>query len=374
MQESALLALAARVESRRIDEQYMELHAAGKSFPLLLERSLSAFANQDKGGILLFGFDEKHDFSVCGVYDSGDLSKKLYAQAKQMEPIVSMKFTKAVYKGKEICCAEILPATDKQRPCFYKRKGKYKGAYRRIGRYNTLMSDYEVYRYEAKQQHIKAEARPIKQDILDMLWQREAMQAYIEKQCEKYPERRNADAEEKERIFGLRKDGQYTLAALLFFYEFPQMVLPRLCVEIVAADETKRIEGNIAMMLQNTLRYCEQHVQKAAFTDIYSSLRQAIIYALLQRDYSVYTELTPICISLSKERIEVRVPGSSPKITKDKQGNHVMQVHNPNMKNIFYALYSLNGINENSYDGKNGVVSFSIFKDNDDYHVLSILL
>ena len=38
--------------------------------------SLSSFSNQDEGGIIIFGIDEKQDYKEVGVYDPQDIQKK----------------------------------------------------------------------------------------------------------------------------------------------------------------------------------------------------------------------------------------------------------------------------------------------------------
>lgn len=54
--------------------------------PKRLYDTLSSFSNQDSGGVLLFGIDEKSGFVPVGVYDAQDLQKKVTEQCNQMEP------------------------------------------------------------------------------------------------------------------------------------------------------------------------------------------------------------------------------------------------------------------------------------------------
>ena len=109
--------------------------------------TLSGFSNQDSGGILIFGLDERAAFRAVGVYDLHDLQKKVTEQCNQMEPPVRAVFTFAEYEGVNICSAEI-PAIDlAERPCYYKGAGKVKGAYIRVGDADLPMTDYEIYSY-----------------------------------------------------------------------------------------------------------------------------------------------------------------------------------------------------------------------------------
>lgn len=40
-------------------------------------------SNQDEGGVIVFGIDEKKDFEIVGVYDAQDIQKKVNEQSKE---------------------------------------------------------------------------------------------------------------------------------------------------------------------------------------------------------------------------------------------------------------------------------------------------
>ena len=65
----------------------MELKSAEKGCPTHLYDTLSSFSNQDDGGIIIFGIDEKQDFKEVGVYDSQDIQKKINEQCLQIEVV-----------------------------------------------------------------------------------------------------------------------------------------------------------------------------------------------------------------------------------------------------------------------------------------------
>lgn len=79
--------------------------------------TLSSFSNQDSGGVLLFGIDEKAGFQVVGVQDLQDLQKKVTEQCSQMEPPVRAVFTVAELNGRQICSAQI--------PVFENRRNEF---------------------------------------------------------------------------------------------------------------------------------------------------------------------------------------------------------------------------------------------------------
>ena len=85
--------LAAKVRAQRAEAQFLEVKAAKDGCPKRLYDTLSGFSNQDSGGILIFGLDERAAFRAVGVYDLHDLQKKVTEQCNQMEPPVRAVFT-----------------------------------------------------------------------------------------------------------------------------------------------------------------------------------------------------------------------------------------------------------------------------------------
>ncbi len=75
MQPDALKKLVMDIHHAKFESQNMEVKAAEKGCPTRLFDTLSSFSNQDEGGIIIFGLDEKTGFAVRGVYDAQDLQK-----------------------------------------------------------------------------------------------------------------------------------------------------------------------------------------------------------------------------------------------------------------------------------------------------------
>ena len=69
MTKEDLLNLIEKVTNSRAEFQNIELKAAKKGCPEKLYDSLSSFSNNDDGGVIIFGIDEKESFNKCGVYD-----------------------------------------------------------------------------------------------------------------------------------------------------------------------------------------------------------------------------------------------------------------------------------------------------------------
>lgn len=68
------------IQKMKCKTQNLELKSAEQGCPKQLYDSLSSFSNQDDGGIIVFGIDEKQDYKEVGVYDAQDIQKKINEQ------------------------------------------------------------------------------------------------------------------------------------------------------------------------------------------------------------------------------------------------------------------------------------------------------
>ena len=88
MIENELKQLLEKIQNRKCEEQIVEVKAANHGCPEKLYDTISSFSNQDEGGTIVFGLDEKQSFKKVGVYDAQDLQKKIMEYCEQMTPIV----------------------------------------------------------------------------------------------------------------------------------------------------------------------------------------------------------------------------------------------------------------------------------------------
>lgn len=66
-----------------------------------------------------------------------------------MTPVIRPLFSVASIDGKTVVSAEIQEIDNTDKPCFYSGVGRLKGSYVRSGDADRLMTEYEVYSYEA---------------------------------------------------------------------------------------------------------------------------------------------------------------------------------------------------------------------------------
>lgn len=77
-----------KIHQRKCEEQTLEVKAANRGCPERLYDTFSAFTNQNEGGTIVFGLDEKQGFAKVGVYDAQYLQKKLMEVGEAMTPVV----------------------------------------------------------------------------------------------------------------------------------------------------------------------------------------------------------------------------------------------------------------------------------------------
>ena len=66
MQAEALLSLVRHIQVQKSESQTLEVKAAHDGCPTRLFSTLSGFSNQDDGGVIVFGLDERSGFIAVG--------------------------------------------------------------------------------------------------------------------------------------------------------------------------------------------------------------------------------------------------------------------------------------------------------------------
>ena len=331
MQTDALKNLISEIQRRHSETQNIELKAAASGCPTRLFDTLSSFSNQDQGGVIIFGIDENRDYEIVGVYDPQDIQKKVTEQCKQMEPVVRPLFSVCEFEGKFVVSAEI-PGTDiSLRPVFYKGVGRIKGSYVRVGESDELMSEYEVYSYEAFRKRIRDDIRIVENGRAD-LFNTECLESYL-KAVKKERKNLSGNVSDDEilELMGVTVHGVPTLAGTMVFSVYPQTYFPQLSITAVSVPGTqmgdvgeegerfidnKRITGPIPDMLKEAVDFVALNSRtKSVIGDDglrhdkpeypIVAVREAVLNALLHRDYSIYTENIPIRIEMYRDRMEI---------------------------------------------------------------------
>lgn len=374
MQADELKKIVLRIKNMKTETQNIELKAATKGCPTRLFDTLSSFSNQDEGGVIIFGVDESDDYAIKGVYNPQDLQKKVTEQCKQMEPSVRALFTVCEINDKTIVSAEIPGVDISKRPVFYKGVGRIKGSYVRVGESDEPMSEYEIYSYEAFRNRTRDDIRVVEGASLKLI-NKERMNQYLEAvRNERKNLYDNVSESEILEFMGIAKDNALTLAGLMTFSMYPQAYFPQLCITAVSLPGTeqgdigddgerfidnKRITGAISDMLEDAVEFVRTNSRTKTIIDDnghrvdkpeypIKAVREAILNALVHRDYSVHTENVPIRIEMYRDRMEIiNSGGLYGKISIDALGKVRPETRNAALANMLELL----NITENRYSG-----------------------
>ena len=369
-----LAELVSLIRRQKAEGQTLEVKAAEKGCPQRLYDTLSSFSNQDAGGTIVFGVDEKSSFALVGVYDLQDLQKNVTEQCNQMEPPVRAVFTTAEIDGKNVCSAEIPGVDFSERPCYYKGKGRSKGSYIRVGDADLPMTDYELYSYEAFRKHLHDDERPIERASMSTLDAMQTQSYLLQKKLER-PGFAQLPEEQALEMLNITRNGVPTLAAVMNFCVYPQGYLPQLAITAVVVPGTeigqhngvdprfldnKRIEGTIKTMVDDAITFCKRNMKVQTVIDPETgrrkdrteypveAIREAVLNALIHRDYSHLTEGTPVQINFFTDRLEIHSPGSLyGRMTVEQLGHARPDLRNPALAVMTEVLVGA----ENRYSG-----------------------
>ena len=374
MVETELKELLDKIRNRKCEEQIVEVKAAHKGCPEKLYDTLSSFSNQDSGGTLVFGLAEKQNFAKVAVYDQEDLQKKVMEYGEQMTPVVRPVFTVYAEEEKVFVSAEIPPVDITERPCFKTAKGRLQGSYIRVGDADKPMTEYEVYSYEAFRKKYRDDIREVagaSMETLDPM----KLEDYLLRKKKNRPHLETVPAEQLYELTGILKSGKVTLSAVMLFGYYPQAYFPQLSViatcvpstEMGILDETgqrftdsRRIEGTLPEMLEGSLAFVRTNMRTATAIDPKTGMRrdtpqypmdavrEAVLNALVHRDYSIHTEGMPIQLTMYADRLEVSNPGGLyGRLTVDQLGHVQPDTRNPVMVTAMEVLEQT----ENRYSG-----------------------
>lgn len=374
MTPQELLEMLNEIQKSKCETRTLEIKAARTDCPKRLYDTLSSFSNQDEGGVIVFGVDEKSDYDECGVYDAHDIQQQINNQCHQMEPPVRPLLTVAEKEAKQFVSAEIpgLDLTD--RPCFYKGAGRITGSYVRVGDSDEHMTEYEIYSYEAFRRKYQDDIREVNRASLSVLDQ-DLLDEYIRLLKQEKPNLNMLTDEKIYELMSITRNGSVTLSSVLLFCRYPQAFFPQLSIlaVVLPGDEpggignegerfidNQRIEGTLPEMLDKAVGFVQRNMHIKTIIDPETgkredrgdypvvAIREAILNSLVHRDYSMHTEGMPIQIRMYSNRIEISNPGGIyGRISVDQLGKVQPDTRNP----VIAMAMEVLKLTENRYSG-----------------------
>ncbi|MCG2797973.1 MAG: putative DNA binding domain-containing protein [Cellulomonas sp.] len=319
---------------RRIggEPEGVEAKSGAGGFPASVRETLVAFANTD-GGTILIGVDEAAGFAVVPIVDISRYRDNLVALARDsITPPLQIETEIVEIDGLHVLVAQVPPAPADRRPVYVTSKGIINGAFLRTGDGDRRMSEGEVGLLVAGRSQPTYDSEPIEGTTTrDLDWG--SLRRTLQRVQVGSPRLRVED--ETMVLFRLgilaeaRADSRLTLAGLLAFGEYPQQRFPQLMVSVVVHPPEDRpdvrfldnvtVRGSIPDMVSEALVALRRNLAARAVVGELGrsdrldypmeSIREALVNALLHRDYSPLTRGTQVQVELHPDRLTIRSPG-----------------------------------------------------------------
>ncbi|WP_439662319.1 ATP-binding protein [Lentzea sp. HUAS TT2] len=332
MDTSTLQSLIERLRRTGAEMCDVEVKSAAGGLPKSAAESLSAFANTN-GGTLVLGLDENDGFRPAQLADAAKLRDDLAAMASDcLHPPLRIAVDVVEFEGRPIVLAEIDPLPSDHRPCYVESKGIATGSYVRVGDGDRRMTQAEIGLAIANRGQPRYDLEAVSDAVIGDL-DRVSFGRTIERVRQTSRAFRDMDevtALERLRVLVRAEDGALvpSLGGLLTFGTYPQQYFPQLTVSVVvySGDETGPrfddnpvIRGPVPELVSETMAVLRRHMRVRTHVDgsgrreqldyPMEAVREAVVNALLHRDYSGGTRGTQVQIELHPDRLLVRSPG-----------------------------------------------------------------
>lgn len=323
--------LAALIDELRVtgaEGQAVEVKSGvGKN----IRDTLSAFSN-DGGGLLIFGLSEDGGFSPVDGFDALKARDALASRCEELTPPVRPVVDIQVVNGATIVVAEIKELNREDKPCYITDQGRYNGAYTRTGDGERRLTKYEVDRLLEEEKQPKWDDQSVEEATRQDLSE-EHLQGFLKLQRKRRP-KTFADGEGRAlQRLGVMKGEHPSLAALLAMGDYPQEFLPRVTVTFGLfpgtgkGDVTKgarlldsaTLVGTIPELVEAGVGIVERNMRTASVIgDVYRTdvldyplvaVREALVNALMHRDYSPAALGSQVQINMFVDRLEIMNPG-----------------------------------------------------------------
>ncbi|MDO5049047.1 MAG: ATP-binding protein [Actinomycetaceae bacterium] len=310
------------------DDQTVEAkEGVGKS---ILE-TLSAFANSG-GGIVLVGISESQGFQIVPGFDAKQAADQIRDRGEQITPPVRPTISIVPFEGGDLVVAEVDGFPSQDKPAYVTNRGMYGGSFQRVGDADIRLTQYEVDRMREERTQPRWDEQPVPGARLADL-NSGMLESFVAKQRSSRPKTfADGDTVALQRLRVLRGE-ELTLAALLAMGDYPQEYYPRLTVAFSVYPGTskgdvttgfrfldrKTVSGSIPEIVETTVELVSNNMRSGALIgDVFRkeiqdyplvAVREAIVNALMHRDYSEQSQGSQVQVNMFVDRLEIMSPG-----------------------------------------------------------------
>ncbi|GAA2572763.1 ATP-binding protein [Winogradskya consettensis] len=311
----------------------IEAKRAAGGLPKAVRETLSAFSNTD-GGMILLGVDEATGFGLAELKDPSALRDALVQMSRDdITPPLQISTEIVEVEGHRLVVAEVPPMSADRRPVYVTTQGVSGGSYLRGGDGDRHMTEAEIALVIAARTQPVYDRELVDGTSIEDL-DDEALRRTLRRIRSGFP--KLAQSDDATVLFRLgitaerAANSPLTLAGLLAYGQFPQQFFPQLMVSVVVHSpdsssgtrflDNQTVRGSIPEMIETTLSMIRRNLAvRAVITDRGSrvdeveypleAVREAVVNALMHRDYSPVTRGTQVQVELFPDRLVVRSPG-----------------------------------------------------------------
>jgi ATP-dependent DNA helicase RecG len=333
-----LAEIVADLRAVGVEFEDVEVKRASGGVPQSLPETMSAFANT-RGGIIILGLDERAGFAAVGVSDPAAVRDEVAGAARsKLTPALAPSIEVVPFEGAALVVVEIEALPLSQRPCYVTTRGVYNGSFVRVGDGDQRLTPYEIDRLRENAGQPRWDEEPVSQATEQDLDQG-AVRRLIAAAHRNSPQAFAGldDRESLVRLGVLLPDDDSvtpSLAGLLSVGSYPQQFFPQLMVSLAVYPnddpgepgpggirflDSAAVGGNVPTMVNDAVQAVLRNLRRASRIvgvgreDQWEIgpevIREAIVNALMHRDYSPQSRGTQIQVELFPDRLTVTSPG-----------------------------------------------------------------
>ncbi|KFJ00952.1 ATP-binding protein [Bifidobacterium stellenboschense] len=319
------------------DNQSVEVKEAVGGLPTSLPETVSAFSNGN-GGTIVLGVSERHGFSPIDGFDAKSIADAMAQMCREkLMPPVRPVIEIAEYHGSQVVISVIDETDPLDKPCYVRNRGRYSGSFIRVWDGDRKLSQYEIDRLLENRAQPTYDREIVGEATVDDL-DSNTVQGILHL-CRRQRPRifgtiPDDDALHMLGVTGIDGDGgtHPTLAGLLAAGKYPQQFLPRLNITFtryqgyskvfaggVKYIDNRTFDGPIPEILEETLLATRRNMRiggvldgplrKDTFEYPEEAIREAVVNAVMHRDYSPMARGGQIQVNMYADRLEILSPG-----------------------------------------------------------------
>lgn len=317
----------------------------GFSIDTAFWETVSAFANTS-GGVIVLGLEETPDgFVATRGFDAGKVEDQLVGmlneKPQQQPKVTPLPVTRAelgVYAGSPVIVVTVEAMRShsqlvKMMPCFITKRGVKDGSYKRVLSADVKLSAYEIYQLQTLFDTDSTDVEPVTEAAMEDLDTAQVDTVVRDLRAGGSRILMGTDSMEEvgERLNVCDAQGTPTLAGLLTFGFYPQQFFTQLFIDVTEHPTTQKSQDSIrftsrqvcdgalpyavndavhAVLGRLRTRYVEKGpdvIEEPEIPEIV--IREAILNAVMHRDYSIPVRGCQVAVDIFPDRVEVNNPG-----------------------------------------------------------------